>query len=168
MVYVLRFRALRIDSREQFHGFKHACVKQNSFNKLNSKSREKYIRMAFSPPQDSPGAKPWGFPSALNLNPGVYRPSPKSAHAPKVPPRPPKTPPRRPQVYAYLRFVLVFTYQNDPRAIKNIISYWFIHIKVVLGQSKKSLNCGPSCELQFASCKLEVAGCKLQVVSCEL
>ena len=67
-----------------------------------------------------------------------------------------------------IRFVLVFTYQNGPRAIKNIISYWFLHIKVVLGQSKKSLHCGPSCELQFASCKLEVAGCKLQVVSCKL
>ena len=90
VLYVLRVRALRIDSREKFHGFKHACVKQNSFNKLNSKSGENYIRMAFSPPQDSPGAKPWGFPSALNLNPGVYRPSPKSAHAPKVPPRPPR------------------------------------------------------------------------------
>ena len=123
VLYVLRFRALRIDSREKFHGFKHAYVKQNSFNKLNSKSGENCIRMAFSPPQDSPGAKPWGFPSALNLNPGVYRPSPKSAHAPKVPPRPPQgapqTPPRRPQVYADLRFVLVFTYQSGPRTNKN-------------------------------------------------
>ena len=122
MLYVLRVRALRIDSREKFHGFKHAYVKQNSFNKLNSKSGENCIRMAFSPPQDSPGAKPWGFPSALNLNPGVYRPSPKSAHAPKVPPRPPKTPPRRPQ--------------SAPKFMLTFVLYWFLHIKVGLGQTK--------------------------------
>ena len=73
---------------------------------LTSKIGENGIRMAFSCPQDSPGAKPWGFPSALNLNPGVYRPSPKSAHAPKVPPRPPKTPPRRPQ--GAHKFMLTF------------------------------------------------------------
>ena len=120
VLYVLRFRALPIDSRMKFHGFKHACVKQNSFNMLTSKNGENGIRMAFSPPQDSPGAKPWGFPSALNLNPGVYRPSPKSAHAPKVPPRPPKTPPRRPQVYADLRFILVFTYQSGPRTFRKV------------------------------------------------
>ena len=120
VLYVLRVRALRIDSREKFHGFKHAYVKQNSFNKLNSKSGENCIRMAFSPPQDSPGAKPWGFPSALNLNPGVYRPSPKSAHAPKVPPRPSKTPP-----------------QGAHKLMLTFVLYWFLRIKMALGQTKK-------------------------------
>ena len=89
---------------------------------LTSKNGENGIRMAFSPPQDSPGAKPWGFPSALNLNPGVYRPSPKSAHAPKVPRRPPKTPPRRPQ--------------GAPKFMLTFVLYWFLHIKVALGQTK--------------------------------
>ena len=50
VLYVLRFRALRIDSRSKFQGFKNTCSDQILFKMLNSKNAENGIRIAFSCP----------------------------------------------------------------------------------------------------------------------
>ena len=72
VLYVLRFRALRIDSRKKFHGFKKTCSDQISFNMLNSKNGENGIRIAFSCLQDAPKAKPWTLKLRAQIQPRAY------------------------------------------------------------------------------------------------
>ena len=71
-LYVLRFRALRIDYREQFYGFKHASAQQNPFNMLNSKNVENGIRIAFSCLQDAPKTKPWTLELRAQIQPRAF------------------------------------------------------------------------------------------------
>ena len=100
VLYVLRFRALRIDSREQFHGFKTTCSRRISFKMLNSKTQKTVNVFRFR-----------AFRMRPRLNPGVLDCEPKSkpgraygphwANSPraasKTPPRWPHDGPRWPQ-----------------------------------------------------------------------
>ena len=114
--YVLRVRALRIYCRGQLHGFTNTCDHQNSFNMLNSKNRENGIRIAFSCLQDFPEARPQDAPR-------TPPDAPKTPQVPQTPPRPSKTPLRPPK--------------TPPKFMLTFVLYWFLHIRVALGQSKK-------------------------------
>ena len=72
VVYVSRFRALRIDSREQVHGFTSTCSHQISFNMLNSKNGINGIRITFSCLQDAPKAKPWTLKLRAQIQPRAF------------------------------------------------------------------------------------------------
>ena len=112
VLYVLRFRALRIDSREKFHGFKNTCSHQIFFNILNSKNGENGIRIAFSCLHDAPQAKPWTLKikpwtlkirAQIQAKPGFWtplgQPSPRCfKDTPKMAPGRPKMAPRQPKM----------------------------------------------------------------------
>ena len=112
VLYVLRVRALRINSREQFHGFKSTCSHQSSFNMLNSKNAENGIRVAFSCLQDAPKAKPWTLKNRARIQakPGFW------TLLGQQPPR---------------------CLQDTPNFMLTFVLYTFLHIKVARGQSAK-------------------------------